>query len=185
MGSTRTALAAAAALLTLAGLATTAHADDHGRDHGENVCFIRVEGSHNHNACGSIKYGDNATTGSGQAVALRGLASPSCTTRPTLGIVAISGAAQAATFLSATPSSLLVPPASTDPLGNAPATLTFDNGNCTGATGFIEYVNENDHWVFPVSITPQGVISAGTCETGSGTTCSQVGGSVFLSGPQG
>ncbi|MGP3691791.1 hypothetical protein ACTVZO_45370 [Streptomyces sp. IBSNAI002] len=65
----RTALAAATALLALTGLASTAHADDHGKDHDKNnVCFIKVEGNHNHNACGSIEYGHNATTGNGHSV---------------------------------------------------------------------------------------------------------------------
>ncbi|MFI8106658.1 hypothetical protein [Streptomyces sp. NPDC086023] len=63
----RTALAAATALLTLTTLAATAHADDHGKDNG-NLCYIQVEGNHNHNACGSIKYGNNATTGQGHTV---------------------------------------------------------------------------------------------------------------------
>ncbi|MCX4784610.1 hypothetical protein [Streptomyces sp. NBC_01264] len=73
MRYTRTALATATALLALTSLATTAHANSDGKDKDgkSNICYIHVEGNHNHNACGSIKYGNNATTGSGHNV--RGL----------------------------------------------------------------------------------------------------------------
>ncbi|MGP3683129.1 hypothetical protein ACTVZO_00005 [Streptomyces sp. IBSNAI002] len=71
MRYTRSALAIASTLLALTGLGTSAHANNNGdgKDHGgSNICFIHVEGNHNHNACGNIKYGHNATTGSGHSV---------------------------------------------------------------------------------------------------------------------
>ncbi|MCX4784246.1 hypothetical protein [Streptomyces sp. NBC_01264] len=69
MRYTRATLAAATALLAITGLgfSTTAQADNHDKDH-RNICIIEVKGNHNHNACGSIKYGENATTGSGHSV---------------------------------------------------------------------------------------------------------------------
>ncbi|MFJ8113836.1 hypothetical protein [Streptomyces sp. NPDC096132] len=71
MRFTRTALTAATALLTLTGLGTTAHADDYNKDSGKgNPCFINVVGHHNNTACGSITYGDNATTGQNHSVGL-------------------------------------------------------------------------------------------------------------------
>ncbi|MFI8106383.1 hypothetical protein, partial [Streptomyces sp. NPDC086023] len=67
MRYTRTALTIATTLLALTTLGgTTAHANnekDKDEDGKSNICFIHVEGNHNHNACGDIKYGDNATTG--------------------------------------------------------------------------------------------------------------------------
>ncbi|MFI8106656.1 hypothetical protein [Streptomyces sp. NPDC086023] len=72
MRYTRPALTIATALLALTGLGTTAQADNNsdGKDGKSNICFIHVEGNHNHNACGSIKYGNNATTGQGHVVRL-------------------------------------------------------------------------------------------------------------------
>ncbi|MFI8106655.1 hypothetical protein [Streptomyces sp. NPDC086023] len=70
MRYTRPALVIATAFLALSSLGA-AHADDNdesAKHHNGDVCFIRVEGNHNHNACGDIKYGDNATTGQGQSV---------------------------------------------------------------------------------------------------------------------
>ncbi|MGP3691387.1 hypothetical protein ACTVZO_43255 [Streptomyces sp. IBSNAI002] len=69
MRYTRPALAAATMLLALTGLGTTAYADDNAKDRG-NFCIIEVKGNHNHNACGNIKYGHNATTGQGHKVSL-------------------------------------------------------------------------------------------------------------------
>ncbi|MGP3691752.1 hypothetical protein ACTVZO_45175 [Streptomyces sp. IBSNAI002] len=64
MRYTRPALTIATALLALTGLSATAHSDDIGKDKdGGNFCVIEVKGNHNHNACGNIKYGHNATTG--------------------------------------------------------------------------------------------------------------------------
>ncbi|MFI8106831.1 hypothetical protein [Streptomyces sp. NPDC086023] len=69
MRYTRPALAIATTLLTLTGLATTAHADDHGKDKGGgNLCVIEVIGNHNTDACGNIEYGNNATTGQGHSL---------------------------------------------------------------------------------------------------------------------
>ncbi|MFI8106829.1 hypothetical protein [Streptomyces sp. NPDC086023] len=72
MRYTRTALTIATTLLDLTTLGgTTAHANnekDKGENGKSNICFIHVEGNHNHNACGDIKYGDNATTGQGHSV---------------------------------------------------------------------------------------------------------------------
>ncbi|MGP3691336.1 hypothetical protein ACTVZO_42925 [Streptomyces sp. IBSNAI002] len=70
MRYTRRTLAITTALLALTGITTTAHADNNGdnKDGKSNICYIHVEGNHNHNACGSIKYGNNATTGQGHAV---------------------------------------------------------------------------------------------------------------------
>ncbi|MGP3691364.1 hypothetical protein ACTVZO_43140 [Streptomyces sp. IBSNAI002] len=69
MRYTRPALAITAALLALTGIGTTAHADNYGKDPGKsNICFIEVKGNHNHNACGNIKYGNNATTGNGHNI---------------------------------------------------------------------------------------------------------------------
>ncbi|MCX4784265.1 hypothetical protein [Streptomyces sp. NBC_01264] len=70
MRYTRHALAITTALLALTGLATTAHADNTGdsKDGKGNICFIHVEGNHNTDACGSIEYGNNATTGNGHRV---------------------------------------------------------------------------------------------------------------------
>ncbi|MFI8106385.1 hypothetical protein [Streptomyces sp. NPDC086023] len=59
-----------AALLTLAGITTT-HADSGDSQSGKGeggFCSIHVIGKHNHNACGDIKHGDNATTGQGHSV---------------------------------------------------------------------------------------------------------------------
>ncbi|MFI8105860.1 hypothetical protein [Streptomyces sp. NPDC086023] len=76
MRYTRPALAITTAILALTGLATTAHADDDAKDHDKNnICFIHVEGDHNHNACGNIEYGANATTGQGHSV-ISGLTTP-------------------------------------------------------------------------------------------------------------
>ncbi|MGW4687927.1 hypothetical protein ACWEPM_23935 [Streptomyces sp. NPDC004244] len=64
----RAALATATALLALGafGLGTTAYADGHhGNDSPGDTCTINNTGDHNHNACGNISYGDNATTGQG------------------------------------------------------------------------------------------------------------------------
>ncbi|MCX4784208.1 hypothetical protein [Streptomyces sp. NBC_01264] len=72
MRYTRPALAITTALLALTGIATTAHADDdHSKEKGKgkgNLCVIEVKGNHNHNACGNIEYGNNATTGNEHTV---------------------------------------------------------------------------------------------------------------------
>ncbi|WP_353962816.1 glycine-rich protein [Streptomyces sp. NBC_01264] len=73
MSCTRPALTIATALLALTGLATTAHADNHDKDHGggkSNHCYINVKGNHNTNACGTVTYGDNTITGNGHTVQL-------------------------------------------------------------------------------------------------------------------
>ncbi|MGP3683156.1 hypothetical protein ACTVZO_00205 [Streptomyces sp. IBSNAI002] len=74
------ALAIATALLALTGLGTTAHADNN-RDNkdGGKLCVIEVKGDHNHNACGNIKYGHNATTGQGHSVTTSGITAPATT----------------------------------------------------------------------------------------------------------
>ncbi|MGP3688971.1 hypothetical protein ACTVZO_30460 [Streptomyces sp. IBSNAI002] len=72
MRYTRHALTIATTLLALTGIVTSAHADNNSdnkdRDGKTNICYIHVEGNHNHNACRDIKYGHNATTGLGHSV---------------------------------------------------------------------------------------------------------------------
>ncbi|MFI8106838.1 hypothetical protein [Streptomyces sp. NPDC086023] len=64
MRYTRPALAIATTLLAFIGLASTAQADDNGK---EKDCTITIGtvGDHSNIACGNITFGDNATTGQG------------------------------------------------------------------------------------------------------------------------
>ncbi|MGP3691329.1 hypothetical protein ACTVZO_42885 [Streptomyces sp. IBSNAI002] len=68
MRYTRTALTITTTLLALTALGNTAHADSKNKDGKSNSCYIKVVGNHNHDACGNIEYGNNATTGAGHQV---------------------------------------------------------------------------------------------------------------------
>ncbi|MEU1515685.1 hypothetical protein ABZ490_26660 [Streptomyces sp. NPDC005811] len=134
MRFTRTALTAATALLTLTGLGTTAHADGYNTDSGKGKpCFISVVGHHNTSACGSITYGDNATTGQNHSVGLPQVQDfgPIAVTNNAgfdLVLASLSGP------ISGTPDTPIPVGAQNMPvyrvngLGNGQATITSDNG---------------------------------------------------------